>query len=397
MILADHKLLRQINRANILKIILDNGLIPRTELSKLSGLNQSTISRIVKDLIKEQLVYEENQTEIYNKVGRKPVNLKLNPRAQIFGIIDVTLSKTTLSICDLYGNVLERQEVISLVGEAEKFFSSCANTIRSMASLHSEHLYGVGVSVPGVVRYSEGYLYLVRKLKWKNVDIRGIVSREVGCKVFVENDARAGALAELWFSEKTRNLNNFVFVLVCNGVGTGIVMNRTLYRGTHSMSGQFHADMIKIDDKWEDLSGEYTWENNSSDLGIVVRYSDYTGENRGGDVEEETQRIINLARQGDYSAIRALQETARFLGVGIARINNSLDPERIIIGGKIVQVWDIIFPELIKQVEKQTPYQVVPVRDLIIPSSFIWAPFDGIRAMLLHNLFGVSIIIHYES
>ena len=142
----------------------------------------------------------------------------------------------------------------------------------------------------------------------------------------------------------------------------------------------------------EDFSEKNTWENLASDFGTVTRYCELEDIPREQDNEVQMQRIIDLAKRGDYHATRALKETARYLGVGIANINNGLDPERIIVGGKVVQAWDIIFPEMIQQVESLTLYQVVPLRDLIIPSSLNCVTLEGARALILQDLFGGFVI-----
>ena len=99
-------------------------------------------------------------------------------------------------------------------------------------------------------------------------------------------------------------------------------------------------------------------------------------------------RIISLAWQGDHRAIQALRQTARFLGVGLAGIYLGIDPQKIIIGGKITQVWDLVIDEIINQVTSQSFFQPAPVRDLIVPASLLRSTFDGGRALILRELFG---------
>jgi len=383
---ADFKLVRQINRAAVLKIICERASISRTGISRLTGLNKSTISGIVKELIEEDLVVEESLGE--SAIGRKPVILKLNKRSRIIGVIEITTHITTLAVCDLEGTLLEKKNVATPSGDADAFFRGCGRTLVETAGSLSGRLAGVGISLPGLVDSVRGFLYTNDTLGWCDVDVRGIIEKQMGCKVFVENDAKAGALAELWFAEETRDLENFVFIWVCDGIGVGIVMNNSLYHGYSSLDGQFGHQLIKIDGRWEDVSGENTWEDNASEIGVLKRYSEHSGSQAGPDTEKETQLVIDLARSGDHSACRALKETARYLGVGIANINNGLGPQRIIVGGRLVQAWDLIFPEMLRQVERQTIYQMVPVRELIIPGSLSTAPFDGARAMVLRDLFG---------
>ena len=385
-IAADHKVIRQINRLNVLNTIRDRKAISRIEISRLTGLNKSTISNIVGELINEGLVYEESLGQ--SAVGRKPIILRLNEKSRIFGAIEVRLHRTTLAICDLGGNILERREIETVAGEGEKFFAACGRMLVEMTSAYKVPNVGVGVSICVLVNHLEGAIYAHNSLKWPNVDVRGVMEKEIGCKVFVDNDGKAGALGELWFAPEAEDLSSFVFVWVCEGIGVGMVMNNDLYHGYHDLDGQFGPQLIKFDGNLEDIPKENFWEESASDLAMVNRYSEISGVPRGDNIEKDMQRLIDLARNGDSHAIRALKETARYLGVGIANINNGLGPERIIVGGKVVQVWDLGVPELIRQVEKQTLYKIIPPREVIVPSSLDSPPLQGAKAMVIREVFG---------
>jgi predicted NBD/HSP70 family sugar kinase len=382
---ADFRMVRMINRSIVLRTLYESRHLSRVDISRLTGLKKSTISIITKELIEEGLVVEERLGQ--SAVGRKPIILKLNERSRIIGTIEVANADTTLTVCDLVGNVLDRCLVKTVAGDAGTFFSACGRTLAGMVAKFSETLAGVGVGSPGVISSARGYLHLYRTLKWKDVDIRGLLEKELRCRVFVENDAKVGALAELWFGRGTRDLSNFVFIWVCAGIGVGIIMNRSLYHGFSSLGGHFGHQLIKIDGKWEDVSSEYTWEDFASEDGVLRRFNEIVG-HTGEDRELDIHRVVELARQGDHNAVRALKENARYLGVGLANINNGLGPERIIVGGRMVQVWDLIFEEMVRQVELHTLYQVNPIRNLIVPSTLEAPIFDGARALVMQEVFG---------
>src|SRR3972149_9797719 len=101
-----HKKLRAFNRSKVLKTIITSGPISRVRLAGLTGLNQSTVSKIVYQLIEEGQVFESHRDE--SQYGRKPVNLEINARYRIYGVIDITLWVTTLAVCDLNGGVLAK-------------------------------------------------------------------------------------------------------------------------------------------------------------------------------------------------------------------------------------------------------------------------------------------------
>ena len=383
--IANHKRVRRINRSNILKAILTRGPISRVKLSENTGLKESTVSRIISELIKENLVYESSLDE--SLIGRKPINLRINEKYGIYGIIDITHIRTAIAVCDLGGWVCDSKETDTVRVSAESFFTGCAETLARMIRSFKGPLVGVAVIAPGFINSRAGYIYTDKVLDWGNVDVKGIVQQHIESKVFLEDCSRAGALAEIYFAPEARDLSDFVFINVSyTGIGTGIVISGRVYYGAYCMVGVFGKNVIKVDGRWEDFSLKDSWETNASDQGTVRRYCELTGTPVERDIDYQIERVINLAKDGDYQAVQALKETARELGVGIANINWGLGPERIIVGGKIVQVWEMVFPELIKQVDRLTPYQVTPVRDLVIPSSLDRYTFDGGRALVLQDL-----------
>lgn len=385
---ADHKIMRLINRANVINIIREQAPISRVEISRLTGLKKSTISSIVGELIASELVYEDSLGQ--SAIGRKPIILKLNEKSRVAGVIDVRHVETIIAICDLGRNVLEKKVVRTLNGDGERFFSDCGQTLAEIAGSIDAPMVGVGISAPSLANHVEGIIYLDHTHGWKNINVRQLVGQHVKCKVFTENDGKAGALAQLWFAEESKNLSSFVFLLINEGIGVGLVINKALYHGAYSLDGQFGQQLIKIDGKWEEINQNNTWEDNASDLGVVRRYCEYSGKNFKTDledIEENMQRVNDLALGGDHDAVRALKETARYLAVGIANINKGLGPERFIIAGKVVQVWDIVFPEMARQMELQTIYQVMPISELIIPSSLTRPTFEGSQALVLNDVF----------
>ncbi len=385
---ADHQVIRQINRQNILNLIREKSPISRVAISRVTGLNKSTISNIISELIDEGLVLEGEAGE--SPVGRKPIGLSLNGRSRITGVIDVRLLRTTLAVCDIAGAVLERTELETVRGRGQQFLETCADRLAGMLARFPESRAGVGVSCPGIIDSTRGFFYLNKSLDWRELDIRAAIEPRVGCKVLVENDAIAAACAELWLAPEARDLTSFVFIWLCEGIGVGMVFNRAVYHGRTSLEGHF-GDQV-IGGGRADANGD-TWEALASDTGTVHRWSELTGGGPETDIESGMQRVIDLARSGDCRARKLLRETARHLGTGIANINNGLGPERIILGGKILQAWELIRPELVAEVDRRTNYKAFPLEELIIPSSLPDAPFDGARSLVIADLFsGYSII-----
>ncbi len=387
---ADHKIMRLINRANVLNIIREKAPISRVEISKITGLKKSTISSIVNDLISEDLVYEDSFGE--SSIGRKPIILRLKEKSRAIGVIDVRHVKTMVAICDLGCNILQYKELPTSQGNnrGEEFFSELGSVIARMTEEVGIPLAGVGVSAPSMASHKDALIYLDRTHHWQNLPVRKLVAEHVKCPVFADNDGKAAALGALWFAPEAQDASSFVFIHVCEGIGVGLVIDHSVYHGAYSLDGHFGQSLIKMDGRWEEINQDNTWEDNASDLGAVKRYGEYSGKSWTGQVHEieaQMEKVIELARQNDTYAVRALQETARYLGVGIANINCGLGPEKFLVSGRMVKVWDICGPELIRQVERQTYVRVKPIELLILPSHMPNPTLRGAQALVLHDIF----------
>lgn len=390
----DLKDLRAINRADVLNIIFALGPISRVRIARLTGLKKPTISSIVRDLIDEGLVYESSLDQ--TSLGRKPVNLSINEQYKIYGLIDVALWTTRLAVCDLGGHVLDARIVATVEGDAAGFLRHCAAELKEMLKKCTRELIGVSVILPCPLDSSRGFVYWHRTLGWNFTDVRALLSEEMECKVLVENDGRAGAMAELLFAREVRNVESFVHVLVTDGVGTGIVIGGRPYYGAHCLDGRIGFGLIRINGKWQEYSDQNSWEENASDRGAVTRYCELEGCPAPHEAGREMDRIIELARRDNRNAIQALKETARCLAAGIAGIYLGLDPERIVISGKITRVWDIVIDEIIEQLESTIHFHVSLLRELIVPSSLEDVTFLGGRALILRDLFGARFLPEYE-
>jgi predicted NBD/HSP70 family sugar kinase len=382
-----HKKIRALNRSAVLNTIITIGPISRVKLSKITGLNQSTVSKITSELIGEGAIYEASRGD-GNALGRKPVNLKVSPGYRIYGAIDITLHHTTLSVCDLSGDVLSQQQLETYPVDPVRFFDTCASKLAEMVKEFTQPLAGVSVIIPAVLNSKTGKIYWNLALGWEDINCRDLIEPYFDCPVFVENDAKAGAVAELWFADEVRGLRDFVYVLVCEGVGSGIVIHGKLFNGAHYLDGKFYSGIVEIDGDTDGPSRGTVWEDKASFEGIVDRYCELTGEKKTADFGSQAIEIIDLAVEGNSEARKALRESAKWLGAGLANINNGLDPERIILAGHMVKVWNLVYPELLAQLRARAPFPMEHLPDLIAPCSLENPTFSGARALVLQHMLG---------
>ena len=193
--IGNSSLLKKLNRSKILSMILERGTVSRSELIKDSGLNQSTISRIVDEFIKAGLVYEHSRDESV-PMGRKPAMLSINKEGKIIGVIVIDPLITDIAACDITGSVLKHVKMQTEKGKPESFLKTCTSKLASMLEPFDSELMGVGVTVPGKVNAKDGIVFDDPYLQWSDINVAKIVKKEFKCRVSVANDAEAGVLAQ---------------------------------------------------------------------------------------------------------------------------------------------------------------------------------------------------------
>jgi predicted NBD/HSP70 family sugar kinase len=168
----------------------------------------------------------------------------------------------------------------------------------------------------------------------------------------MDNDANAAAQAELWFGRpEIREVRDFILVLVEGGVGTGIVFDGQVYRGENGAAGEFGHMTIGRDAPVACASGSREcWEAFASERSALARYKSLSG-GRNGAATTNFGKLIDLAVTSEGPARTALQETAYFLGIGIANLIRGLAPQAVIVGGPIVRAWPVISADIRTTVE----------------------------------------------
>ncbi len=351
------KIVRDINRAMILNIIRKNQPIPRSKIAGMTGLNKSTVSSIVTDLLKEELVYEQRNEE--RNVGRNPIDLSIKLGRSFIGAINIDSAITCIAVFDIDGSLLAETKFDTKLGNPKAFISRCVKRLQKLCSKSKiEKIEGLGISVAGIVDSKDLVVDFAPNLGWEDFNIgEEFLKHMPDLKILaVGNDAKASALAELWFGAQTIGLSNFVFLSVGDGIGSGIVVEGKLLQGEFQAAGEV-GHMILIEGGEKCVCGNKgCWERYASDTATVKRFFTETHQEAGPLNNLKIDDILDLAENGDKIAMKVLTETGEFLGLGISSIIKAIDPHAIIIGGRITRAWDIIYPQILKEVEKRAFY-----------------------------------------
>ena len=381
------KVVRNLNRSVILNLIRESGPISRVKISQLTNLNKSTVSNIVTGLLDEELLIED-----FGKggtVGRSPINLRLRTGKHIFGAIYFDSVTTKIAIVGIDGTMKHTADMETQASRPEQFAQLCLEKLGMIRrQFHFPPFTGIGVSVAGIVDPALSKVVFAPNLGWADLDLAKII-RDCYPEVRIislENDAKASAVAELWFGKHDINLSSFVFLLVDRGIGAGIVVDKNVLYGESHAAGEFgHMTLIEGGDLCS-CGNSGCWEMYASDRATVLRYLAARHADPALSPRISMDDIIEKTRNHDDIPRKVLKESAYYLGLGIANIIKSVDPGAIIIGGKITQAWDIIYPEIMRTLGKRA--LLGKQRETgILPATLPTPPLLGAAALSIRKFF----------
>lgn len=358
--------MRDINRRIVLNYVRDRQPISRADIARATALQRSTVSTIVEHLKDDGLVEEIGSGE--SSGGRRPTMLQLRAEGALAIGVDVAPTVTTIVTSDLNGDIRERRE-FPTSSNAEKMTESIIEIIKDIRRRgDARRMAGIGVSLPGLVDAASSEALYIPYFGWRNWKIGKQLQAATNLSVVVDNDANAAAMAELWFgsahAEAVRDvMRDFIMVIVAEGVGTGIVFDGQIYRGERGAAGEFGHMVIGSDAPTTCSCGNRDcWEAFASGRAAVARYEKIIGARRkpattstphskttkNGAHHDEIvfSEVVDRALTGERAAVTALQETARYIGIGISNLIVGFSPETVFVGGELVRVWSLIETQL---------------------------------------------------
>jgi len=345
---VDSRAMREVNRSIVLDIIRRGGKVSRTDLAKSSTLTKPTVSAIVDDLIARGIVSEVGFGKTVATGGRRARLLELNDASAAYLGLRFGVHTTTAAIADARGEVRAIRETPAIVGDAHAAVRSALELLDGTlaeAGLPRERLHSVGVTVPGMVDTRSGSVAFAPKLGWTDVPIRSLLQQALELPVVVHNVTNAGAIAEGRIGA-AKSARSYVWVHVGHGLGAGIVIDGQLFSGTQGFSGEIGHCPGGDDGPLCSCGLRGCLETLASGTAIERVAAEAA---RGGEPTllaahpaPELATVLDAGRAGDAVAQRILREAGRQLGVGLSYLINVLDPELVVLGGRVMEASDLI-------------------------------------------------------
>ena len=251
---GDQQLVKRINRSALLRLLRAQPGLSRAQLASESGLTKSTVSLLVRELIDEGWLAED---EIANTPGQGRPSTPLRVSTTVLGLVGVEVAVDCLRlVCvSLCGEVLwctdEPLASKQLDDVCEQTARLIAQAQQAQASLGLT-LFGIGVGLPGACDHVTGWVRFAPNLGWRNVDFLSHLKRSLerfglsDVPLHIQNEADAAALGEYEFAGG-HDEDTLIFVNCDIGVGAGIVLNDRLFTGAQGMAGEIGHSILQID------------------------------------------------------------------------------------------------------------------------------------------------------
>jgi predicted NBD/HSP70 family sugar kinase len=350
---ASNKMPRRINRYLIFNQIRTRQPISRADLARCSGLQRSTVSLIVEELLAERWIVEGPTGQIPR--GRRPTFLNINSQRGVVAI-DIHPKLSTLAVLDLGGNIIAQQVVVSPENPA-KIVGAIAEAARGMIAAHGNRSFdGIGINLPGRLDENLEKFIFAPNVDWPIGRIKSRVEQATGLPVVVDNVANACALSEIWFGYSD-SLHDLVTVSVTEGIGTGIIANGRLLRGEGGVAGEFGHVQLEPNGLPCACGNHGCWETIASNRAGMRYYSEIAHK-----ISPGFDAILRMAEAGDQEARTAIDMMCRALGRGMHMIASALAPSEIVVVGDITTVWPMAAPTIESEIRRNRLVRVPRLR-----------------------------------
>lgn len=324
---------RHTGAGDLFQLLRDGAPRTRAELAAVTGQARSTITARVDMLMAAGLIAPAGEAS--STGGRPPTTFAFRPSARVVLAVDLGATHARLAVTDLASAVLaETEEPLPISAGPEVVLDWVVEhglALLATAGRDPADLVSVGVGLPGPVEHSTGRPINPPIMPaWDDVDVRGILSAQLGAQVLVDNDVNLMALGE--HRTAWPDVDDMLFVKVATGIGSGIISDGRLRRGAQGAAGDIgHIAVPGAADVPCRCGNLGCLEAIASGRALAETLSAQGLPARDG------ADVVALVRAGDLAAGRAVRQAGREIGAVLAACVSLLNPSLVVIGGVVAE------------------------------------------------------------
>ncbi len=282
-------------------------------------------------------------------------------------IIAVDLGGTNIraAVVSQNGKIIEKKDTPTKVAEGHEIviqqMKELIWEVVKKANVDIQQISGIGISSPGPLNTKTGVIIDTPNLNWKNVCLKDAIQQEFHLPTYVDNDGNLAALGEQWLGAG-KDVENLVCLTLGTGIGGGIIINGEIFHGSNDYAGELGHVIVEPDGFKCGCGNHGCMEAYASGTGIVQRTIRAIKKGRKtviselveGELEKITSLVVyQAALKQDELSNYIIKETGQYLGIGIISIVNILNPQLVIIGGRVAQMGNLILKYVEEEVAKR--------------------------------------------
>jgi predicted NBD/HSP70 family sugar kinase len=314
------------NQRVTLQAIRLSGAVTRTDLASMTGLTAASITNITRRLLRDRLIFEAGRTR--GSLGQPATRLSINLDGCYSLGLNIDRDHVTLVVVDFAGRVRARssREIpFALPETVRTFFGSSVKHLLAQARIDPDKVVGIGVAFPDDIQRAELHGQPPDYASWGDTSVRELLSGVLRVPVFVENDAAAAAMGELQFGLGL-HYQNFFYILITAALGGGVVLDGHYARGAIGRSGEVG---------WLRERGGFP---KSRQLQNIVSLSGLYQSLAKGGVQVTSPHDLTRLESAEDLVGQWIESSAEALDDALVSINCLLNPEAVLIGGRLPAV-----------------------------------------------------------
>lgn len=326
---ANQDALHRHNLSTVLRHLHERGSATRAELTAMTGLNRSTVAGLVSSLRGRGLVSEAEPVPRGGPGRPSPVVLLRRDQWVVLAL-EISVNSIAAAVVGMGGHVLSHDRVERHASDPEAVVAALEALVSSLLDRQPQTTpLAVGVAVVGVVRAADGWVHVAPNLGWHDVPLAALLARSLGhdVPVFVGNDADLAAVAE-HLRGAAADVDDVLYLHGEVGVGGGVIAGGRPLAGVAGYAGEVGHMLVNGAGRACRCGATGCWETETSELALLRR----TGRD-GAAGPDAVADVLAAAATGDTDATAAVEETARWLGLGIGSLVNLFNPSRVVLGG----------------------------------------------------------------
>ena len=340
--------MRRVNRRIVLNMIRKYPGITRKEISNLTGMDPSTVTKIVTDLLKNGFILENGEKSFPGR-GRRGIRLVVNPNAINGLVVAIGVQKSCVGLAKFDGSY----ELVESFETPQNFFDFI-HKISDIIKSFTKDVVGLSFSIPGIVDMKKGIIRNAPHLKWKEMELRRLILETIDNldpeMIMMDNEAKLCLVAESWFNEKIKGLKNGVYIYQSEGVGGALLINGEVYHGEDYIAGEIGHMIVDPNGKKCHCGNKGCWETLISTEAIVQSYEYAYGELKGDSYNE---KFLTLVSMNSKRAKSVLMRMADYVSIGILNILNVIDPQFVLFGGMMYSLPNYLIERIESTVKSQ--------------------------------------------